>query len=96
MSCRNSSMSCAARCRSWVRGLPSPTKPRCTTCGTAAALFEGKPGITGLWQVKGRSRVTFDEMVRLDIQYLRNWSLGLDLKILLDTPRAVLFGKGAQ
>jgi len=59
-------------------------------------FVEGKPGITGLWQVKGRSRVTFDEMVRLDIQYIRNWSLGLDLKILLDTPRAVLFGKGAH
>jgi lipopolysaccharide/colanic/teichoic acid biosynthesis glycosyltransferase len=59
-------------------------------------FVEAKPGITGLWQVKGRSRVTFDEMVRLDIQYLRNWSLGLDLKILLETPRAVLFGKGAQ
>ena len=59
-------------------------------------FFEVKPGITGLWQVKGRSRVTFDEMVRLDIQYIRNWSLGLDLKILLDTPRAVLFGKGAH
>jgi len=59
-------------------------------------FFEGKPGITGLWQVKGRSRVTFDEMVRLDIQYMRNWSLGLDLKILLETPRAVFFGKGAH
>ena len=59
-------------------------------------FVEGKPGITGLWQVKGRSRVTFDEMVRLDIQYLRNWSLGLDVKILLDTPRAVFFGKGAH
>jgi len=59
-------------------------------------FFEVKPGITGLWQVKGRSRVTFDEMVRLDIQYMRNWSLGLDLKILLETPRAVLFGTGAH
>jgi len=59
-------------------------------------FFEGKPGITGLWQVKGRSRVTFDEMVRLDIQYMRNWSLGLDLKILLETPWAVFFGKGAH
>jgi lipopolysaccharide/colanic/teichoic acid biosynthesis glycosyltransferase len=59
-------------------------------------FFEGKPGITGLWQVKGRSRVTFDEMVRLDIQYMRNWSLGLDLKILFETPWAVFFGKGAH
>lgn len=59
-------------------------------------FFEVKPGITGLWQVKGRSRVTFDEMVRLDVQYMRNWSLGLDFRILLETPRAVVFGKGAH
>jgi lipopolysaccharide/colanic/teichoic acid biosynthesis glycosyltransferase len=57
-------------------------------------FFEITPGITGLWQVKGRSKVKFDEMVRLDIQYARDWSLGLDLKILLETPRAVFFGKG--
>jgi len=59
-------------------------------------FFEVKPGITGLWQVKGRSRVTFDEMVRLDVQYMRNWSLGLDFRILLETPWAVVFGKGAH
>jgi lipopolysaccharide/colanic/teichoic acid biosynthesis glycosyltransferase len=58
-------------------------------------LLEAKPGITGLWQVHGRSRTTFDEMVRLDLQYSRNWSLLLDLKILLQTPRAVLLGDGA-
>ncbi|MDZ7318048.1 MAG: sugar transferase [candidate division KSB1 bacterium] len=44
-----------------------------------------KPGLTGLWQVYGRSRTTFDEMVRLDLAYINNWSLGLDLKILLKT-----------
>jgi lipopolysaccharide/colanic/teichoic acid biosynthesis glycosyltransferase len=54
-----------------------------------------KPGITGLWQVDGRSRVTFDEMVRLDIRYARSWSLWLDLKILIQTPRAVVSGSGA-
>ncbi|HEY7337726.1 MAG TPA: exopolysaccharide biosynthesis polyprenyl glycosylphosphotransferase [Bryobacteraceae bacterium] len=54
-----------------------------------------KPGITGLWQVRGRSKVTFDEMVRLDLQYGRTWSLSLDLKILLQTPWAVLMGNGA-
>jgi lipopolysaccharide/colanic/teichoic acid biosynthesis glycosyltransferase len=54
-----------------------------------------KPGITGLWQVYGRSRVTFDEMVRLDIRYARSWSLWLDIKILLQTPRAVVSGSGA-
>lgn len=58
-------------------------------------LLESKPGITGLWQVHGRSRTTFDEMVRLDLQYARTWSPLLDLKILLRTPRAVLSGDGA-
>lgn len=58
-------------------------------------LMEVRPGITGLWQVKGRSKVSFDDMVRLDLEYARKWSLGLDLKILLQTPRAVLFGGGA-
>jgi lipopolysaccharide/colanic/teichoic acid biosynthesis glycosyltransferase len=58
-------------------------------------LLEAKPGITGLWQVRGRSRTTFDEMVRLDLQYSRTWSLLLDITILLQTPRAVLFGDGA-
>ena len=54
-----------------------------------------KPGITGLWQVDGRSRVKFDDMVRLDIRYARSWSLWLDVKILLQTPRAVVSGNGA-
>jgi lipopolysaccharide/colanic/teichoic acid biosynthesis glycosyltransferase len=54
-----------------------------------------KPGITGLWQVEGRSRVTFDEMVRLDFRYAASWSLWLDAKILLRTPMAVLSGAGA-
>jgi len=54
-----------------------------------------KPGITGLWQVDGRSRVKFDDMVRLDIRYARSWSLWLDIKILLQTPRAVVSGNGA-
>jgi exopolysaccharide biosynthesis polyprenyl glycosylphosphotransferase len=58
-------------------------------------VLEIKPGITGLWQVKGRSRVPFDDMVRLDIQYARQWSIWLDIKILLQTPRAVVLGDGA-
>jgi exopolysaccharide biosynthesis polyprenyl glycosylphosphotransferase len=58
-------------------------------------LTEAKPGITGLWQVSGRSRTTFDEMVRLDLQYVLRWSLWLDLKILLKTPLAVVSGNGA-
>jgi lipopolysaccharide/colanic/teichoic acid biosynthesis glycosyltransferase len=58
-------------------------------------VLEAKPGITGLWQVTGRSRTTFDEMVRLDLRYARTSSLWTDLKILLATPRAVISGKGA-
>lgn len=58
-------------------------------------VLETKPGITGLWQVKGRSRVRFDEMVRLDLQYVRTRSLWLDLQILFKTPKAVLLGDGA-
>jgi lipopolysaccharide/colanic/teichoic acid biosynthesis glycosyltransferase len=58
-------------------------------------LLEAKPGITGLWQVNGRSRVKFDEMVRLDLRYARTWSPWLDMKILLQTPRAMVLGDGA-
>jgi len=58
-------------------------------------LLEVKPGLTGLWQVNGRSRLRFDDMVRLDLKYARAWSLWLDVKILLRTPRAVFFGDGA-
>jgi lipopolysaccharide/colanic/teichoic acid biosynthesis glycosyltransferase len=55
-----------------------------------------KPGITGVWQVEGRSRTTFDEMVRMDIRYMREWDLLLDMKILLKTPFAIVSGKGAS
>jgi exopolysaccharide biosynthesis polyprenyl glycosylphosphotransferase len=58
-------------------------------------LLEAKPGITGLWQVTGRSRVKFDDMVRLDLQYARTWSPWMDIKILLRTPVVVIFGDGA-
>ncbi len=58
-------------------------------------VLEAKPGITGLWQVTGRSRTTFDDMVRLDLRYARTWSVWTDVKILLATPRAVISGKGA-
>jgi exopolysaccharide biosynthesis polyprenyl glycosylphosphotransferase len=59
-------------------------------------LLEAKPGITGLWQVSGRSRVKFDDMVRLDLHYARNWSPWMDIKILLRTPGAVVLGEGAH
>ena len=53
------------------------------------------PGITGLWQVRGRSDLQFKEMMDLDSYYIRNWSLKLDIKILLQTPLVVLIGRGA-
>lgn len=59
-------------------------------------VLEAKPGITGLWQVTGRSRTTFDDMVRLDLRYVANCSFWTDVKILLATPRAVLSGRGAR
>jgi lipopolysaccharide/colanic/teichoic acid biosynthesis glycosyltransferase len=57
--------------------------------------LETKPGITGLWQVTARSKANFDEIVKLDIQYIDQQSFWLDLIILLKTPFAVLFCKGA-
>jgi lipopolysaccharide/colanic/teichoic acid biosynthesis glycosyltransferase len=58
-------------------------------------VLEAKPGITGVWQVTGRSRVRFDEMVRMDLRYAMAWSPWLDLKILMRTPLAVIRGSGA-
>jgi lipopolysaccharide/colanic/teichoic acid biosynthesis glycosyltransferase len=58
-------------------------------------LLGVKPGITGLWQVVGRSRVQFDEMVRLDLRYASTWTPWLDIKILMRTPLAVIKGSGA-
>lgn len=58
--------------------------------------FSVKPGLTGLWQVSGRSERTYEEMVRLDIEYTERRSLQLDLSILLKTPWVVLSRKGAE
>jgi lipopolysaccharide/colanic/teichoic acid biosynthesis glycosyltransferase len=58
-------------------------------------VLEAKPGITGLWQVSGRSRLKFDEMVRLDVRYAKARSIWLDVKILLRTPWSVIIGDGA-
>jgi lipopolysaccharide/colanic/teichoic acid biosynthesis glycosyltransferase len=52
-------------------------------------------GLTGLWQVSGRSLLSFEEMVKLDLYYVENWSIWLDLKILLMTIPSVLKGRGA-
>jgi lipopolysaccharide/colanic/teichoic acid biosynthesis glycosyltransferase len=55
-----------------------------------------KPGITCLWQVNGRNAVGFDDWMKLDMEYIDNWSLGLDFHILAKTIPAVLFSRGAQ
>lgn len=57
--------------------------------------LEVQPGLTGLWQVRGRSELTFDEMVMLDIYYGENWTLGADVQILVRTIPQILFGDGA-
>lgn len=54
-----------------------------------------RPGMTGLWQVSGRNRLSFAERVMLDVQYVRGWSLRLDLKILMKTIKVVLYREGA-
>ena len=56
--------------------------------------LDGTPGITGLWQVSGKNRISFEDMVRLDIYYLKNWSLWLDIKIILRTIPTMLRGEG--
>jgi lipopolysaccharide/colanic/teichoic acid biosynthesis glycosyltransferase len=86
-----------------LKGEMSLVGPRPATTYEVAAydlwhrrrVLEAKPGITGLWQVNGRSRVKFADMVRLDLRYAKTWSPWMDLKILLRTPVAVMFGDGA-
>jgi exopolysaccharide biosynthesis polyprenyl glycosylphosphotransferase len=58
-------------------------------------LLTVRPGITGLWQVSGRSDVSYEERVRLDMHYIRNWTIWLDLQLLMQTIPAVFLGKGA-
>lgn len=62
----------------------------------AKLLFSVKPGITGLWQVSGRSEMSFEQRVDLELYYAQNWSFWLDVKILFKTLGVVLFGKGAE
>jgi lipopolysaccharide/colanic/teichoic acid biosynthesis glycosyltransferase len=58
-------------------------------------LLTVKPGLTGYWQVRGRQEVSYEERVEMDVYYITHWSLGLDIKILLQTPGKVLRGGGA-
>jgi exopolysaccharide biosynthesis polyprenyl glycosylphosphotransferase len=66
-----------------------------TYTGAARRRLLVRPGITGLWQVSGRSELSWDDAVRLDLYYVENWSLGLDLSILVRTILAVLLRRGA-
>jgi exopolysaccharide biosynthesis polyprenyl glycosylphosphotransferase len=74
---------------------PVPYEFDCYAPWHRRRILEAKPGITGLWQVTGRSRTTFNDMVRLDLKYVKEWSIWLDIKILLQTPRAVVSAEGA-
>ena len=74
---------------------PIPYEFECYDVWHRRRVLEAKPGITGLWQVTARSRASFDDMVRLDLRYVSSWSIWLDLRILLQTPQAVLSGDGA-
>jgi lipopolysaccharide/colanic/teichoic acid biosynthesis glycosyltransferase len=75
---------------------PIPYELACYRTWHLRRIAEVKPGITGLWQVCGRSKTSFDEMVRLDLRYATSWSLWLDFMILLKTPGAVVSGNGAH
>jgi lipopolysaccharide/colanic/teichoic acid biosynthesis glycosyltransferase len=74
---------------------PVPYEFECYEMWHRQRLVAVKPGITGQWQVGGRSRTTFDEMVRMDLKYSNSWTVWGDIKILSQTPRAVLSGVGA-
>jgi exopolysaccharide biosynthesis polyprenyl glycosylphosphotransferase len=74
---------------------PVPYEFEVYDCWHRRRVLDVKPGVTGLWQVSGRSRTCFDDMVRLDLRYSQTWSIWLDLRILLATPRAVFGGDGA-
>ena len=88
------STSCAARCRSsGPRPLPERDFDRLEEWHKKRYLVT--PGITGLWQVSGRSELDFDDLVRLDFLYLESWSVFLDLSILVKTVPAVFTRKGA-
>jgi lipopolysaccharide/colanic/teichoic acid biosynthesis glycosyltransferase len=75
---------------------PLPLSETAQIKGPLRRRFSMKPGMTGLWQCSGRSSVDFGEWMRLDLEYVDNWSLRLDLQILVKTILAVLSGKGAH
>jgi lipopolysaccharide/colanic/teichoic acid biosynthesis glycosyltransferase len=75
---------------------PLPVVETRELTGSHRRRLSMRPGITGLWQVSGRSSVAFEEWMALDLQYVDGWSLGLDCAILLRTLPAVLSGRGAH
>jgi Undecaprenyl-phosphate galactose phosphotransferase WbaP len=62
---------------------------------SAETILKARPGISGLWQVSGRNKLTFEQRLRLDKHYVRNWSLWMDVVVLVKTPGAVIRGDGA-
>ena len=93
-SCPSCGTSSAATWRSSGRAPSSPTR-RSSTRPPTSRRFAVKPGLTGLWQVSGRNERTYEEMVRLDVEYAERNSIGLDLLILAKTVWVVLTRKGA-
>jgi exopolysaccharide production protein ExoY len=86
-----------------IKGEMSLVGPRPVTRGElvhygfATSLYKSvRPGMTGLWQISGRNELGYDMRVRLDEQYVRNWSLLSDLAILLRTPGVVMSRRGAR
>jgi lipopolysaccharide/colanic/teichoic acid biosynthesis glycosyltransferase len=75
---------------------PLPYELECYDLWHRRRVFALKPGLTGLWQVRGRSRCSFDEMIRLDLQHGKPNSLSLYFRVLLETPGAVVNGSGAH
>jgi lipopolysaccharide/colanic/teichoic acid biosynthesis glycosyltransferase len=85
-----------------LRGEMSLVGPRMKTASEVErygrwkeVVLSVKPGITGYWQVHGRQKVDYDERIKMDMYYVRNWSLAMDLRILLKTPLKVLRKEGA-
>lgn len=67
----------------------------CKYGGYQDLLMGVKPGLTGYWQIRGRQDVSYEERVNMDVYYVTHWTLGMDLKILINTPWKVIKGKGA-
>ena len=96
MSFPSSGMFFAEKCLLSARVLPSLMSFGPMKLGTAGAFWKSNQASPGCGKLNGRSRTRFDDMVRLDLKYARAWSVWLDLKILAQTPAAVINGEGAH